>query len=192
MDSYRVLRNAAATLLAAVTITGGHATPAQADRDLDRTDAESNRQEPPTLDPAAYEETAYEPEVPRIQQVTPERIYKRRWSTSARPRPRIQVPAIKNKAIAFRIVVQRAWTVRQFRCLDSLWTRESNWNHRATNSSSGAYGIPQALPAAKMAGAGWDWRSNPVTQIRWGLTYIKGRYGSPCGAWGHFRAHNWY
>nr|WP_229690844.1 lytic transglycosylase domain-containing protein [Sphaerisporangium melleum] len=98
----------------------------------------------------------------------------------------------RNKAIAFHLLTQRSWPLNQFRCLDSLWTRESNWNHRAQNPSSGAYGIPQALPGHKMLGVGHDWRVNPATQIRWGLSYIKGRYGSPCGAWGHFRAHNWY
>ncbi|MEU0571403.1 transglycosylase SLT domain-containing protein [Nonomuraea sp. NPDC005983] len=113
------------------------------------------------------------------------------WKTSAKPRPVLR-PADRNKGFALDQVVQRAWSYEEFRCLDNLWTRESNWNHRAYNSSSGAYGIPQALPGGKMRGAGRDWRSNPETQIRWGLSYIKGRYGRPCGAWGHFRSHNWY
>ncbi|MBB5131142.1 hypothetical protein HNP84_000848 [Thermocatellispora tengchongensis] len=120
-------------------------------------------------------------------------VYQATWTPAAKRRKvKVRNDKTRNKAIALSFVVQRAWTMRQFRCLDSLWTRESNWNHRAVNDSSGAYGIPQALPAGKMAGAGYDWRSNPVTQIRWGLDYIKVRYGSPCGAWGHFRAHNWY
>jgi hypothetical protein len=114
------------------------------------------------------------------------------WTTSTEP----DIPAIRpenrNKRIALDHVVQRSWNLQEFRCLDNLWTRESNWNHRAVNRSSGAYGIPQALPAGKMSGAGHDWRHNPETQIRWGLAYIKGRYGKPCGAWGHFRSHNWY
>jgi hypothetical protein len=122
----------------------------------------------------------------------------RTWTTSAQPKVvakpmvRARTPKGRNKGIALDQVVQRAWSFREFRCLDNLWTRESNWNHRAYNSSSGAYGIPQALPAGKMRGAGRDWKSNPETQIRWGLAYIKGRYGRPCGAWGHFRSHNWY
>lgn len=99
--------------------------------------------------------------------------------------------AHRNKAVAFQLVTERAWSVRQFRCLDRLWTRESGWNHRAA-SPSGAYGIPQALPGHKMASAGDDWRSNPITQIRWGLDYIESRYGSPCEAWEHFRSHRWY
>lgn len=80
----------------------------------------------------------------------------------------------------------------QFSCLSSLWTKESNWTSSATNRSSGAYGIPQSLPGSKMASAGADWRTNPVTQIRWGLQYIKSVYGSPCAAWGHSQQTNWY
>ena len=100
--------------------------------------------------------------------------------------------ADKNKAIARSMVTKRGWTVAQFRCLAKLWTRESGWNHRAANGSSGAYGIPQALPGHKMATKGRDWRTNPRTQIAWGLSYIKQRYGTPCRAWGHFQSHHWY
>ena len=80
----------------------------------------------------------------------------------------------------------------QFGCLDSLWTRESNWSPTAHNPSSGAHGIPQALPGSKMASVGADWATNPVTQITWGLGYIQDRYGSPCGAWAHSQARGWY
>ncbi|WP_127479990.1 lytic transglycosylase domain-containing protein [Nocardioides pantholopis] len=80
----------------------------------------------------------------------------------------------------------------QFGCLDSLWTKESNWTVDADNPTSSAYGIPQALPGSKMASAGSDWATNPVTQIRWGLGYIEDRYGSPCSAWAHSQSHNWY
>jgi hypothetical protein len=98
----------------------------------------------------------------------------------------------KNKSIARALVAARGWNKAQFRCLERLWTRESGWNHRAGNRSSGAYGIPQALPARKMASAGRDWRTNARTQIKWGLGYIKQRYGTPCRAWGHFQSHGWY
>jgi len=84
------------------------------------------------------------------------------------------------------------WSSAQFSCLDSLWMRESGWNVHAQNPSSGAYGIPQALPASKMATAGADWQTNAATQIRWGLSYISSRYGSPCGAWAHEEADGWY
>ncbi len=84
------------------------------------------------------------------------------------------------------------WGSSQFSCLDALWTKESGWNVHADNPTSSAYGIPQALPGRKMASAGADWATNPVTQIRWGLGYIRSTYGSPCAAWGHSQAHNWY
>ncbi len=94
--------------------------------------------------------------------------------------------------IAAAMLAEYGWSSSQFGCLDSLWTRESGWNPRAQNRSSGAYGIPQALPGTKMASAGADWRYNPETQIRWGLGYIQARYGSPCGAWGHSQSRGWY
>jgi transglycosylase-like protein with SLT domain len=84
------------------------------------------------------------------------------------------------------------WSSGQLGCLNALWSAESGWNVYATNPSSGAYGIPQALPGAKMASAGPDWQSDPATQIRWGLRYIRSVYGSPCGAWGHETSQGWY
>ena len=81
----------------------------------------------------------------------------------------------------------------QWPCLDALWRAESGWRWNAENKSSGAYGIPQALPGSKMATAGADWRTNPYTQVDWGIDwYITPRYGSPCKAWTHFRRHGWY
>ncbi|WP_295013936.1 hypothetical protein [uncultured Microbacterium sp.] len=84
------------------------------------------------------------------------------------------------------------WADDQFGCLYRLWMQESSWRADALNPDSGAYGIPQALPATKLASAGPDWRTNGNTQIDWGLSYIQDRYGSPCGAWSHEVAHNWY
>ena len=83
------------------------------------------------------------------------------------------------------------WSSGQFSCLYPLWEHESGWSVTAANPD-GAYGIPQALPGAKMASAGPDWQTDAATQIRWGLEYIKGMYGSPCGAWGHEQATGWY
>lgn len=80
----------------------------------------------------------------------------------------------------------------QWGCLLNIWNRESGWNYQAENPYSGAYGIPQALPGSKMASAGPDWQSDAATQIRWGLTYIQGTYGSPCAAWSHEEADGWY
>ncbi|MBM7504563.1 hypothetical protein ACFPER_17235 [Agromyces aurantiacus] len=84
------------------------------------------------------------------------------------------------------------WGEDQFQCLVQLWTKESGWNYQAVNASSGAFGIVQALPAEKLATAGADWRTNAATQISWGLDYIARGYGTPCGAWGHSQAVNWY
>ncbi|WP_328589657.1 transglycosylase SLT domain-containing protein [Nonomuraea aridisoli] len=103
-----------------------------------------------------------------------------------------QSSSVRNKSIAKPMVAKRGWSTTQYRCLVKLWHRESGWNHRAANGSSGAYGIPQALPGHKMASSGRDWRTNPRTQIKWGLRYIKQRYGTPCRAWGHFQSHRWY
>lgn len=84
------------------------------------------------------------------------------------------------------------WSSGQMPCLVDLWDKESGWDAFAENPGSGAYGIPQALPGDKMASAGADWRTNPATQVRWGLGYIKDEYGSPCGAWRHSEADGWY
>ncbi len=96
------------------------------------------------------------------------------------------------RSIGRALAAARGWGGDQFACLDALWTKESNWNPYAQNRSSGAYGIPQALPGSKMGTVAADWRTNPATQITWGLNYIGGRYGSPCAAWAHSQARNWY
>lgn len=84
------------------------------------------------------------------------------------------------------------WSDAQFACLDQLWTKESHWNYKARNKNSGAHGIAQALPATKMEVVGTDWRTNPVTQITWGLKYISERYETPCKAWSKFKRSRWY
>ena len=96
------------------------------------------------------------------------------------------------KGFALEQVLAKGWDYNQYSCLVKLWERESNWRWNAENRSSGAYGIPQSLPASKMASAGADWRTNPDTQIRWGLGYISGRYGKPCSALAHSDKRNWY
>ncbi|WP_254811802.1 transglycosylase SLT domain-containing protein [Streptomyces cavourensis] len=80
----------------------------------------------------------------------------------------------------------------QFQCFSNIVNHESTWNYRAVNPSSGAYGLMQALPGHKMSSAGADWQTNPATQIKWGLSYMDSRYGSPCGAWSFWQANNWY
>jgi hypothetical protein len=96
------------------------------------------------------------------------------------------------QSIAYGKMSSYGWGREQYSCLVKLWDRESNWRVNAYNSSSGAYGIPQALPGNKMATAGPDWLTNPDTQINWGLNYIQGRYGTPCGALSHSDQLNWY
>lgn len=114
----------------------------------------------------------------------------------ATPRPKAPLVSAPDpgtaKAIAYDLVLARGWGEDQYSCLVALWTRESQWNALAENPYSGAYGIPQALPGNKMASAGADWRTNPATQITWGIGYIAGRYATPCGAWEHSERHNWY
>jgi len=100
--------------------------------------------------------------------------------------------ALTPRQIARRLLRRFHWSKRQFRSLNPLWTRESSWRVHAENPYSGAYGIPQALPGAKMATAGRRWRSSARTQILWGLRYIKGHYGAPRAAWAHELATGWY
>lgn len=107
--------------------------------------------------------------------------------------PRAAAPSAGTaQAIAYEMVLARGWDEAQFSCLVALWDRESNWNVYATNKSSGAYGIPQALPGNKMATAGADWETNAATQITWGLGYIAARYTNPCGAWTSSETRGWY
>jgi hypothetical protein len=109
----------------------------------------------------------------------------------AAPPAAAPVPSGSAQQIAMAMLASYGWSSSQFSCLAPLWQRESSWNVYA-GSPSGAYGIPQALPGSKMASAGADWQTNAATQIRWGLSYIQARYGSPCAAWAHSQATGWY
>ncbi|WP_228641940.1 lytic transglycosylase domain-containing protein [Microtetraspora sp. AC03309] len=187
MDSNRVLMRNAAAAVIAVSVVGGAGSGAAASTERTATQATDQ------ATTEAAEAAAEQADAMSARGITT--VHNAVWRTSAKAvkrRVSAAAPAILNKAYAFRLVARRSWPGTQFQCLDSLWTRESGWNHRAENPSSGAYGIPQALPGNKMSGTGVDWRFNPVTQIRWGLKYIRLRYGSPCGAWGHFQSNNWY
>ena len=95
------------------------------------------------------------------------------------------------QSIGFNMLASFGFSSSQWGCLDNLWNQESGWRYNAENAS-GAYGIPQALPGSKMASAGADWLTDPTTQIKWGLGYIKSLYATPCGAWGHEEADGWY
>jgi hypothetical protein len=116
---------------------------------------------------------------------------------TSRPTATLDAAAISQRQAAQRtagrMLVRFGWTMRhQWKPLKWLWNRESGWNKYASNPYSGAYGIPQALPGNKMASAGNHWRTNATTQIRWGLRYIKSRYGRPRAAWNHSQAYGWY
>ena len=118
-------------------------------------------------------------------------------SASAQPAPPATASAApvasgSPQQIAQAMLASFGWSSSQFSCLDPLWAHESGWSVTAYNAGSGAYGIPQALPGSRMASAGPDWQNNAATQIRWGLEYIKGTYGSPCAAWDHEQATGWY
>lgn len=97
-----------------------------------------------------------------------------------------------NRALGCSLLLKAGFGLSQMPCLDKMWTHESNWRTTAENPSSHSYGIPQSLPAGKMAAFGSDYRSNPVTQIKWGLDYITKRYHSPCQAWSFWQGHNFY
>ncbi len=97
-----------------------------------------------------------------------------------------------NRAIGCTLMLEAGYGLDQMPCLEKLWTKESGWTTTSHNKSSGAYGIAQALPGSKMAEFGDDWETNPVTQIKWGLSYIKKRYSTPCGAWQQFLDSGWY
>ena len=97
------------------------------------------------------------------------------------------------KLVAKALIAEKyQWGEAQYSCLNKLWTKESHWNYKARNKVSGAHGIAQALPATKMEIVGTDWRTNPVTQITWGLKYISERYDTPCKAWSKFKRSRWY
>ena len=132
----------------------------------------------------------------RTYQATAPQIPAATASPTATPQPTATAtaPAAASgspQQIARAMLGSFGWSSSQFSCLDPLWAHESGWRVSASNASSGAYGIPQALPGSKMASAGPDWQTNAATQIRWGLRYIKGTYGSPCAAWSHEQATGW-
>ena len=97
-----------------------------------------------------------------------------------------------NRSIGRKMAAAHGWSGVQWDCLNNLWQKESGWSTRSSNSSGTAWGIPQALPGSKMKSAGSDWRTNPATQIKWGIGYIDNRYGTACKAWAHWQSHNWY
>jgi hypothetical protein len=141
--------------------------------------------------PVAQQEAAlawHLPSARYLRHVHPPRHHRHRASRASSRRSLTGSP----QTVAHALVLRQGWSEGQWSCLDSLWTRESGWNTYAVNHSSGAYGIPQALPDWKMASAGSDWRTNPITQIRWGIGYIASKYGTPCVALSHSNSYGYY
>ncbi|MBB2985624.1 aggregation-promoting factor C-terminal-like domain-containing protein [Terracoccus luteus] len=129
------------------------------------------------------------------QQAALEAARKAQAATEAKQAAAVADARSDPQAVARQLMAEHGWTSdAQFGCLVNLWNGESDWRWSAENSSSGAYGIPQSLPARKMAQFGADYRTNPVTQIKWGLWYIDMSYGSPCNAWSQWQARSphWY
>jgi transglycosylase-like protein with SLT domain len=161
-----------------------------------RVDQRANRGEARTLSPPATTSatakprpaaTLAAPSAPRPPAPRPTRVA---------PKPVAPAPAGCSgytglQLTACRLLPSYGFSTSQMSALVPLWQRESGWNRTAANPS-GAYGIPQALPGSKMASAGSDWRTNPATQVRWGLSYIRSTYGSPSAAWSFWLAHGWY
>ena len=152
----------------------------------------------PTASPRATPRATPTPTAHRVVASTRTRVPVVR-AAAPRPTPR---PTLTPRPVSVTVAVPSVATARayalsrigsgQFACLDWLFTRESHWDPLAYNLRTGAYGIPQAVPAGKMAAAGWDWRINPLTQVKWGLSYIASAYGTACGAWRHEQSYGWY
>jgi hypothetical protein len=134
------------------------------------------------------------PQKVRLVVRTTEKVDTTRQNAASRAAERFAFGTPKyNQRFAYYYMQDKyKWGDKQHSCLVKLWNRESGWRQNAHNKSSGAHGIPQSLPGKKMASMGSDWKSNPETQIKWGLKYIKGRYKTPCNALGHSNKHNWY
>ena len=127
-----------------------------------------------------------------VEHLGPRRVCSRRVSLLAREIFKAKKPNGARAAAKEMAKERYGWGRYQFGCLDTLWTKESNWNFRARNPRTGAYGIPQALPASKMAIRGDDWRTNPLTQISWGMHYVDVRYETPCKALRKFQRSRYY
>lgn len=141
----------------------------------------------------AYEKAKAEEEARRKAREEAERQARERAKQQSTTQSSSSQNLSSLQAYAHNLVINTyGWSEYDFDCLVKLWNRESGWNPNAHNSSSGAHGIPQSLPASKMASEGSDYYTNGETQIRWGLKYISGRYGSPANAWAHSQQTGWY
>lgn len=130
------------------------------------------------------------PKVKRLRERAETKAKTAPRKAAERPAPRANVAPGSNRALGYRLMIEFGFGADQWPALDALWTRESNWNHNADNPTSSAYGIPQALTGTHAMPAGY--MNDPAVQIRWGLNYIKNRYGTPANAWAHSQRTGWY
>jgi Transglycosylase SLT domain len=125
------------------------------------------------------------------QKAAAEKAAKEREEAASRATARLNL-SFGGSAAEVQALAKKIVGAANFQCFSNIVSRESGWNPNATNASTGAYGLVQALPGSKMASAGSDWRTNPATQIKWGLNYMNSRYGSACQAWDYWQANGWY
>ncbi|MDI1459907.1 transglycosylase SLT domain-containing protein [Catellatospora sp. KI3] len=194
-------RLAAADEPTAVDLASRDASAQQYSRDFERTATPTPSASPtPTATPSprtlqstpSAAQTVKPKLTPTVRRTTPKPT-----ARPASPKPTSATPSsckayTGNQLTACKLLPSFGFGYSQMSPLVKLWNHESGWNARAENKGSGAYGIPQALPGSKMAKFGDDWKTNPATQIKWGLDYIKNRYSTPAGAWNHFQDNNWY
>jgi hypothetical protein len=205
--SPRVRRTGASALAAVILVGGGygimqghHSTPTPAASAVRTEDRASRSEVRPTVSPTpeatSPAATPTATTAPAAPPTTTTRTAPRTTTAATAPAP----PAVAsagcsaysgNRLVACNLLPSFGFSTGEMAALDPLWQHESGWSTSAANPS-GAYGIPQALPGSKMSSAGSDWRTNPATQISWGLSYIQSRYGSPSAAWSFWQSHNWY
>ncbi|WP_327066034.1 transglycosylase SLT domain-containing protein [Kitasatospora sp. NBC_01302] len=166
--------------------------PEQPQADAPAADAQPEQQQP-EQQPQAEQQPAAQPEQQPApaEQPAPAPAPAEQPAPAPAPAPQPQV-ATDTSPSGIRALAQSMVPANQWTSFANIVSHESSWNFQATNPSSGSYGLGQALPASKMASAGSDWRTNPVTQIKWTLNYMNERYGSPNAAWSFWQSHHWY
>jgi len=166
------------------------ASPSAAPASSDQASAQSKAQDAASA--AAAQAKAAEDAARKKKEEEASRSTTRSSAPPAYPAPASCGVYSGNKNVGCTLMVAAGYGLDQMPCLEKLWNKESGWNPLAHNKSSGAHGIPQAVPGDKMAAYGPNWYNDPATQIKWGLSYIKSRYKTPCGAWSHSQNTGWY
>lgn len=144
--------------------------------------------QPEAAQPEAVQ--AVQPEAPKTEQ--PKQQETQAAASRSEQRTELSAATVGTSPSAVKELARSLVPAGQYAAFSKIISHESGWNFKATNASSGAYGLAQALPGSKMASAGSDWRTNPATQIKWALDYMNDRYGSPNAAWSFWQTHHWY